>query len=488
MYAEGVVNTALVGNIARSFIRMRTDLRDIIIAPDANALRNYKANYETNRDELIMLKEELLEFAEKDGSPEKMKWIDDLADALYGYLDTSEIVVNLALANKQAEALQTLRSPEATASNNAVRDAIDKIVVAVDGVAKNLNARTVSMADTAYVLALVLAGITLAISIPLALFLANFTANNLRVMYDNITRVAHGDLTGLPQAETTDEFGHSPESLGHMITSLRQLIGEVSHGIDGVASGSTQLSASAEEMSATTDHIARNAGHFRSGAERMAAAMTELSASIDEVSRGAQNSLAQLEAALDATHQGNTAGEATQDAMDGITQTTGRIAQAIGVIQEIANQTNLLSLNAAIEAAKAGEQGKGFAVVAEEVRKLAERSGTSAKEIAQHNIEARNSVARGGEMVATTVDLLHKIRSSLDQFSQQTKESVAATSEQSAAGAEVAKQVEDNVNDASAIASATSQMSSTTSEVSRTATELASLATTLQTQIQKFKL
>ena len=122
------------------------------------------------------------------------------------------------------------------------------------------------------------------------------------------------------------------------------------------------------------------------------------------------------------------------------------------------------------------------------MRKLAERSATSAKEIAQHNIDARESVQRGGEMVTTTVGLLEKIHSSLDVFAAQTRSSVSATKEQAITGNEVARQVSTSVKESTSIASATHEMASTTHEVSRTAHELAQLAASLQKQVHMFKL
>jgi methyl-accepting chemotaxis protein len=268
-----------------------------------------------------------------------------------------------------------------------------------------------------------------------------------------------------------------------IVGHLRELMSSVSESVEGVSSGSIQLSASAEQMAETTREIAHSAENQKGCTERMAAAMAELSSSIDEVSRDSHSSLEQLEAALSATQQGNEAGNSTKQAMEVITQTTARIALAIGVIQEIASQTNLLSLNAAIEAAKAGEHGKGFAVVAEEVRKLAERSGMSAKEIGQHIKEARESVQNGEGMVNTTVSLLGNIKESLGHFSEQTKATVAASAEQSRAGTEVAKQVDMDVKEAMHVASAAHEMSSTTTEVARTAEELASLAAALKTKV-----
>ncbi|WP_005032103.1 HAMP domain-containing methyl-accepting chemotaxis protein [Holophaga foetida] len=335
---------------------------------------------------------------------------------------------------------------------------------------------------------LVFIAAALAISIFFGYLMIQSIFGSLTEFRKALEAVAAGDLTVEPHTEAKDEFGDMSLTLNNMIKQLRGVMGGVRRGVEGLASGATQLSASAEEMATTSADIARSAETQRTSSERMVAAVAELSASIDEVSRGAQSSLERLGEAQEATIKGDQAGAATHEAMEGITQTAGQIAKAVTVIQEIAQQTNLLSLNAAIEAAKAGEHGKGFAVVAEEVRKLAERSSVSAKEIARYIEEANDAIHKGGSTVATSVETLKQIRTILEEFASIMRQTTTATSEQAAAGADVARQVEMGSHEAIAIASAITEMSATTNEVARTSADLHQLAEGIQSQVRSFKI
>ena len=195
--------------------------------------------------------------------------------------------------------------------------------------------------------------------------------------------------------------------------------------------------------------------------------------------------------AQDAVEEADQAARAGQEAAHGMEEIQGVMAQivrAVQVIQEIAMQTNLLSLNAAIEAAKAGAQGKGFAVVAEEVRKLAERSSTSAQEIEKLIQHTEETVSRGAGSVAFTIQGLQAIDSRVSQISERIQDVKAISARQARTSGQVGVMVKENADQLTRNATATHEMAMTVQEVSTTAENLAQVAEGLRNVMMRFKL
>ena len=274
-----------------------------------------------------------------------------------------------------------------------------------------------------------------------------------------LKQVADGDM----RVEIDTRPGTSTASWpgADMQSRLKGTINRIRFDAQRVAENASLFASSIHEISATSQELARNAEDQRTSVERMASAITELSASIREVSSQRPCEPAAGQPGGERHRRRRPVRPGRHGRHGGSGRSTARVVQAVKVIQEIARQTNLLSLNAAIEAAKAGALGKGFAVVADEVRKLAERSAQAAREIAALIEGSDQAWPRAGTTVQEAVEALAEIREHIGQVTTMSMEIGASAEEQAKASHEVAQQVELGAQKAAANASASMELSTT---------------------------
>lgn len=300
--------------------------------------------------------------------------------------------------------------------------------------------------------------------------------------------VAKGDLTRVPGVAGKDELAQIATGLAQLVEGLRHDIKAIAHSAEGTASSATELAATTEQVNRTTEELRRSADHERLAMERSSAALEEMNANIQHVKQSTQRGEELAFQMQEAGDQGSSAVEDTGKAMRAIEESSSKVSRIIVVITDIARQTNLLSLNAAIEAAKAGSMGKGFAVVADEVRKLAERSSTAAKEITALIQESTERVGHGAESVKEASRSLERIDGHVRNNTGQLKEIAAAMDEQGRASEEVVKAMGSVAQMVDRNASATTELSATVHETAKTTDELARLAQELQALTRRFKL
>ncbi|MGA2447056.1 MAG: methyl-accepting chemotaxis protein [Polyangiaceae bacterium] len=320
------------------------------------------------------------------------------------------------------------------------------------------------------------AGIILAalVGVALSFLIGRGISAPLKRAGDVLELVAEGDFTRSLDIDSNDEVGVLSHRLNRTLTSMRRVLREVHEFSNTLAVASEQLSSASQDISA--------------GAQEQAASLEETAASIEEISSTAKQNAdrAQHAAELacetrDAAEKGGRVVRSATSAMDQITESSRRIADIITAIDEIAFQTNLLALNAAVEAARAGEQGRGFAVVAAEVRTLAQRSATAAKEIKGLIHDSHRKVDEGAAHVHASGETLAEIVESVKRVTDLVSEIAVASREQNVGVDQVSKAV-------SRMDHVTQSNAAQTEELSATAHSLASDAEHLQALSDRFKL
>ncbi|MDR3685194.1 MAG: methyl-accepting chemotaxis protein, partial [Geothrix sp.] len=331
--------------------------------------------------------------------------------------------------------------------------------------------------------------------IPLVLLAALVTALSLSVargISRPIVALAEGlrasDLTLRLPVATQDEVGEVAQAFNTYNAHLHSTVKRFAAYSERVAAGSTELAASSEEMSRAVAQIAEVSESLRVSGEQVTGAMGHLMGRSTDVSAHLEASARETQVAVATTARSSQAGEEAARGIADIREATGQIVKAVTVIQEIARQTNLLSLNAAIEAAKAGSMGKGFAVVAEEVRKLADRSRGAAGEIEQLIQRTQDAVESGVQGVDTTLRSLQDIREKIGDVAGRFEQIGTAAEAQNTTSREVNVLVEGNHAQLAQNASATQELSATVHEITRTASDLAEVAEGLRAAVGGFKL
>ena len=337
-----------------------------------------------------------------------------------------EVVAQLsALVDKgDADGVRALAAGGLYPAIDPVADAIDKLaLVQLDGAAAEFHAAQ-RLYNIVLWTTLSVSGAVLAVATLAGLSLVRSITGGIAAAVKVAQTVAAGDLGSTITVDRGDEIGTLLGALKLMNTSLVAIVGDVRNASDSIATGSAQIAHGNADLSQRTEEQASNL-------QQTAASMEQLTATVKHNADTARRASELADGASRVAAQGGAVVGQVVATMDGITDSSKKITDIIGVIDGIAFQTNILALNAAVEAARAGEQGRGFAVVASEVRSLAQRSATAAKEIKVLIGESVDKVEDGTRLVADAGRTMGDIVDQVRRVSQLITEISDASGEQS---------------------------------------------------------